>query len=97
MKKITKILILLTIPSISCIMYGLITQKAPFCYPGGTPQAWLGGDVVVSIYFYAACFWGIDAFLQSYLAYTLIITLPIMLGVFLIYYVKNSKKIRVNE
>ncbi len=98
MKKITKILILLTIPIQLCIIYGMI-HGAPFCYFGirMNPEFIYDNTVMVPhVGSFAACYWGIDAFFKSYLAHSLAITSPVMLVAFLIYYVKNSRK-KINE
>ena len=94
MKNITKILILFSIPDQLFIIYGLVFYGAPFCYYGlGSAPP---GVAVPSIAVFQ-CHWGIDDFLQSYLVYPLIITLPMMLTAFLIYCVKNKRKIRIDE
>ena len=88
MKKITKILILLTIPNQFYIVYGLVIQGAPFCYGGYPPFD--GAYSVPSIRVYQ-CYWGLDTFFRSDLVYSLIVTVPIMLVAFFIHYIKNRK------
>ena len=95
MKNITKILILFSIPDQLFIIIGLVFYGAPFCYYGLTPAP--PGHIAPSDYIIPSiavfqCHWGIDDFLQSYLVYPLIITLPMMLTAFLIYCVKNKRK-----
>ena len=95
MKKIVIILICLTIPlQISMILPGIALDDGPFCY-WGTPPEYLGGQMVPSIEG-VVCSWEIGAFFESFLVLPVtMITLPVMLTVFLIHYVKNRKRIRV--
>lgn len=94
MKNITKTLILLSIPDQILIIYALIVHGGPICYllpffePPSDPELLYGGPA--SMVF--QCRWGNPAALEPLLFYSLIITLPMMLVVFLIYCVKNRRR-----
>ena len=94
MKKIAIILICLSIPlQISMIIPGIAFNDGPFCYYGGLPfqEGYITPSIGVTL-----CSWEISAFFESYSVLPVtIITLPVMLVVFLIHYVKNRKRIRV--
>ena len=88
MKKITKILILLSIPNQLFIILALFIHGGPFCYfrPLFVPPVDLrlvyGGPAPG----YFQCQFGLDYYsLEPFLAYSLIITLPMMLAAFIIH------------
>ena len=90
MKKIVKILICLTIPIQILVISGIVVQGAPFCY-WGIHQLQEDESYIQRNGFH--CYWEIyDS--ESYLLLpVIIVTLPVMLAVFLIHYVKNRRRV----
>ncbi len=92
MKKIVIILICLTIPIQISMIMGIAVHTAPFCYYYHDPPNERGEASVQPLYF--QCSWEIDAFFKSYNVLPVtIITMPIVLNVFLIHFVKNYKRV----
>ena len=91
MKKIVVILICLTIPIQILVISGIVLKGAPFCY-WGIHQ--LQEDSVYIQQNSLQCYWEIYASESYLLLPVIIVTLPVMLAVFLIHYVKN-RRIRV--
>ena len=100
-KKIVIILICLTIPIQIAMTFGLVGTGSPFCYERGdymseedrnsyNPNHAVFSDIEIK------CTWEIGALFKLYLILPLtIITLPIVLIVFSIYYAINRRRIRV--
>ena len=93
MKKIVKILICLTIPIQILMIFGIVVDGAPFCYLGH-PHSLEEGIVTPNLE-RLQCYWEIYTSESYLLLPVIIVTLPVMLTVFLIHYVKNRKRIRV--
>ena len=93
MKNIGEVLICLTIPLQISLMPGIILSDGPFCYYGRLPSPFPEVYNMRSVE--VLCSWEIGAFFVSlWVLPVTIITLPVMLAVFLIHYVKN-RRIRV--
>ncbi len=93
MKNIGEILICLTIPLQISLMPGIILSDGPFCYYGSLPSPFPELYNIPSVEV-TLCSWEISAFFESYSVLPVtIITLPVMLAVFLIHYVKNRRRV----
>ena len=89
-KKIVKILICLTIPIQILMIFGIVVEGAPFCY-WGIHQ--LQEDSVYIQQNSLQCYWEIYPSESYLLLPVIIVTLPVMLAVFLIHYVKNRRRV----
>ncbi len=90
-KKIVKILICLTIPIQILMIFGMVVEGAPFCYWGihqlQEDESYIQQNSL-------QCYWEIYPSESYLLLPVIIVTLPVMLAVFLIHYVKN-RRVRV--
>ncbi len=90
MKKIVVILICLTIPIQILVISGIVLKGAPFCYMGAPP---LQEGMATTQQYSLQCYWEIYASESYLLLPVIIVTLPVMLTVFLIHYVKNRRRV----
>ena len=100
-KKIVVILICLTIPIQITVTFGLVVAGSPFCYERGqymseedrnsyNPNHSVLSNLVIK------CTWEIGALFKLYYILPLtIVTMPIVLIVFSIYYVIKRRRVRV--
>ena len=100
-KKIAIIIICLSLPVQIAITIGMVAEGAPFCYRGGQYTTEEDRNSFNPLYAENSfgtidCTWEIGALFKLYYILPLtIVTLPIVLIVFSIYYAINRRRVRV--